>query len=192
MRLLTLAGKFLRIGATGFGGAMALIGLMQQELVEKSRAVSAEDFGNGVALGQILPGPVAVDCATYIGYRLRGTIGAVVTTCCLILPAFALMLVLAPLYLTYGKVPAVAGFFKGIGPAVVAVILAAAWRLGKRFVPDLRAGAIAVVALVCALLKANPILLILVAGLLGILIRGRAAEGGGQAGTGGATGGGAP
>ena len=169
MRLSTLAARFLHIGATGFGGPMALIGLMHSKFVEKRQEVSEETFAEGVALGQMLPGPVAVDCATHIGYRLLGFWGAVVSTGALILPAFALMLILTPFYFHYGRVPQVEGFFKGVGPAVVAVILAAAWRLGQKFVTDLASALIAVGTVAGALLKVNPILLILLGGLVGLL-----------------------
>jgi len=174
IKLTTLAARFLRIGATGFGGPMALMGLMQNLLVEKTGEVEADDLAEGIAIGQILPGPVAVDCATHLGYRLRGFIGALVSTGSLVLPAFLLMLVVTPLYLRYGKVPQVAGFFRGVGPAVVAVILAAAWRLGKKFIADYGAGAIAVLACVSTLFKLNPVFTILIAGGLGILVRARA------------------
>ncbi len=177
MKLTTLATRFLRIGATGFGGPMALMGLMQNLLVEKTKEVRAEEFAEGVALGQILPGPVAVSCATHLGYRLRGLLGAVVSTGGIVLPAFLLMLVITPLYMHYGTVPQVAGFFRGVGPAVVAVILAAAWRLGKKFVVDCGSGVIAAVVCVGAVLKLHPILLIVTAGALGVAIRGCSKEG---------------
>jgi len=178
MRLSTLAAEFLRIGATGFGGPMALIGLMQRRLVKEDGGVDAEDLAEGVAIGQMLPGPVAVDCATHIGYRVRGLLGAAVSTGALILPAFALMLVIAPLYLRYGRVPQVEGFFSGVAPAVVAVILAAAWRLGRKFITDSGAAVIGGLVLVGGLMRVSPILLIVAAGLLGVLIRGRTRPGG--------------
>ncbi|MBP8950986.1 MAG: chromate transporter [Armatimonadetes bacterium] len=170
MRLTTLAAKFLRIGATGFGGPMALVGLMQHQLVEKSGDVSEADFAEGVAIGQVLPGPVAVDCATHIGHRLRGLPGAVVSTVALILPAFLLMLVLTPLYLAHGKVPQVAGFFLGVGPAVLAIILATAWRMGAKNVTDRTGLLIAVAAGASTIAGANPAIVILAAGLAGLII----------------------
>jgi len=179
MRLHTLAAKFLRIGATGFGGPMALIGLMQQQLAQDDGPVSPDEFAEGVAIGQMLPGPVAVDCATHIGYRLRGLVGSLISTGALLLPAFALMLVAAPLYLRYGQLPQVAGFFKGVGPAVVAVIMAAAWRLGRKFIIDKAAAFITLVVAAGAIGGVNPILLILAAGLLGIALRGHKAGGDG-------------
>jgi chromate transporter len=177
MRIRTLAGQFLRIGATGFGGPMALIGLMHRNLVETREDVPEETFTEGLALGQMLPGPVAINCATYLGFRLRGLLGALVTAGGLILPAFLLMLVLSPLYLTYGQVPQVGGFFKGVAPAVVAVILAAGWRMGRKFVVDWRSGLVAGVVLVGSLVglvpgwpKASPALLVLLGGILGLVI----------------------
>ena len=172
MKLTTIAAKFLRIGATGFGGPMALMGLMEHHLVENSTEVSAEDFAEGVAVGQILPGPVAVDCATHIGYRLRGLPGAVISTGAIVFPAFALMLIVTPLYLRHGELPQVAGFFRGVGPAVVAVIIAAAWRLGRKFIADSRAAFIAIAVGIGAISGANAILLIVGAGILGIIVGG--------------------
>jgi hypothetical protein len=69
MRLTDLGARFLRIRSTGFGGPMALLGLMQQQLVERSDEVTPDDFADGVAVGQMLPGPVAVGCATFLGHR---------------------------------------------------------------------------------------------------------------------------
>jgi len=171
MRLTELGGRFLRIGSTGFGGPMALLGLMQQQLVERSDEVTQDDFADGVAVGQMLPGPVAVGCATFLGYRLRGLPGAIITTGALILPSFLLMLIIAPLYLKHGRIPAVSGFFLGVAPAVIAIIAFAGWRLGKSFITDWRSAIIGVLAAAAALLHAHPVLLILLGGFLGLVLR---------------------
>lgn len=171
MRLRTLAGRFLRVGSVGFGGPMALVGLMQEQLVEKDKEVSAEDFSTGVALGQILPGPVAIDCAIYLGYRLRGFLGACVAAGSVVLPPFLAMLVLTPMYLHYGAVPQVAGFFQGVAPAVIAVILMAGYNMASKFKFSFGAVVIAVVAGAGIVFKVNPVLLILLAGLAGIALR---------------------
>ena len=171
MRLTQLGARFLRIGSTGFGGPMALLGLMQQQLVERSDEVTQDDFADGVAVGQILPGPVAVGCATFLGYRLRGLPGAVIATGALILPSFVLMLIIAPLYLKHGQVPVVSGFFLGVAPAVIAIIAFAGWRLGKSFITDWRAAVVATLVAAAAIFKAPPVLLILLGGVLGLLLR---------------------
>lgn len=173
MKLWKMAGRFLRVGSMGFGGPMALVGLMQEQLVEKTQEVDPDDFATGVALGQILPGPVAVDCATYIGYRQRGFLGAIVSTVAVILPAFVLMLILTPLYFAYGTVPQVSGFFHGVAPAIVAVVIMAGYNLSQRFKFNTISIAIAVLAGVGLCLGVSPVLLILGAGLVGLLAHGR-------------------
>ncbi|MHB8993730.1 MAG: chromate transporter [Armatimonadota bacterium] len=173
MTLRTLATRFLRVGAMGFGGPMALIGLIHEQVVEKHQDVSEEEFSTGVALGQILPGPVAVDCATHIGHHLRGWAGASVAAGAMLLPAFLLMLVLTPLYLKYGRIPQVSGFFQGVAPAIIAVILMAGYNMAQKFKFTLGGVLIAVAAGVGMILKVNPVLLILLAGFAGIALRSR-------------------
>jgi chromate transporter len=156
MRLTTLALQFLRIGSTGFGGPMSLIGLMEHHIVRRTDKLTEEDLAQGVAIGQILPGPVALGCAAHLGYRLRGFVGAIVSVTAMILPPFLLMLVISPLYLKYGRVPQVAAFFHGVGPAVMAVILATAWRMSGKCIRTWVAGAIAAAACAAVILKAPP------------------------------------
>ncbi len=151
---------------------MALIGLMEQHLVERHKEVSQEVLAEGVAIGQILPGPVAVDCAAHIGYRLRGVLGAMVSAGSLMFPPFLIMMIATPLYLEHGRVPEAAAFFRGVGPAVVAVIVAAAWRLGQRFVTDLASALIAAAACAGVVLQHHPILIIIEAGVVGLLLQG--------------------
>lgn len=162
---------FARIGATGFGGAMALLSLMQEQAVERRKVATPEEFSEGVALGQLLPGPIVVDAVTHLGYCRRGWLGALVAAGALILPAFVLMLVLTPLYLKFGAIPQVSGAFRGIGGAVVAVILAAVWRMAQKSLTDVKAVLLAVGCfLVVAVLGANASLMVLLAGAVGILL----------------------
>jgi len=127
--LLQLAGVLLKVGATGFGGAMPMLALIHTEYLEKRRWVSQEEFDEAVMVGQIMPGPIAVDAITHLGYRLRGWPGALVSWFAFILPSFLLMLVLTLAYMRYGGIPQFVGIFKGLGAGVVAVIAAAAWRI---------------------------------------------------------------
>lgn len=167
--LWSLFGAFLRIGASGFGGMIALLGLLQEQMVERRKWVTAEEFNEGVAIGQILPGPIVVDTATHLGYRLHGWKGAVLSTLGLILPAFLLMLVLSPIYLRYGRLPQMSGVFWGIRAAVMAVIVAACYRLGRSSLRDWRSGLIAVGAFVgLTFFKIDAALLILLCGTGGL------------------------
>jgi len=169
--LLQLAGVLLKVGATGFGGAMPMLALVHTEYLEKRRWVTQEEFDEAVMVGQIMPGPIAVDAITHMGYKLRGWPGAIVSWFCFILPSFLLMVVLTLLYLRYGGVPQFVGLFRGLGAGVVAVIAAAAWRMGRPHLTDLRTACLMVGALLALLLlQANVVLLVILAGLAGILL----------------------
>ncbi|MYM37609.1 chromate transporter, partial [Duganella sp. FT94W] len=129
--LARLALLFLRIGCTSVGGFMAMVGVTQQVLCERRRLLPASALLDGLALASVLPGPVAVNVAAYAGYRLRGAAGAIVALLGAVLPAFLCMIVLGTLYLRYGQHPAVAPLLRGVGPAIVAIVLAAGWRLWR-------------------------------------------------------------
>lgn len=169
--LLPLAGVLLKVGATGFGGAMPMLALVHTEYVQKRRWVSQEEFDEAVMVGQIMPGPIAVDAVTHMGYRLRGWPGAIVSIISFILPSFLLMAALTLLYMQYGTIPQVSGIFRGLGAAVVAIILAAAWRMGKPHLKDPRSAALMLGAMLALLLlQANVVLLVILAGLAGIAL----------------------
>jgi len=169
--LLELAKVMLKVGATGFGGAMPILALVHTEYIEKRRWVNQEEFDEAVMVGQIMPGPIALDAITHMGYRLRGWPGAIVSWFSFILPAFLLMLVLTLAYLRYGSIPQVAGIFKGLGAGVAAVIAAAAWRMGKPHLKNPKTAFLMAAALLALLLlQANVVLLVLLAGLAGLLL----------------------
>jgi chromate transporter len=169
--LLQLAGVLLKVGATGFGGAMPMLALIHTEYLEKRRWVSQEEFDEAVMVGQIMPGPIAVDAITHLGYRLRGWPGALVSWFAFILPSFLLMVVLTLAYMRYGGIPQFVGIFKGLGAGVVAVIAAAAWRMGRPHLKDLRTAGLMVGALLALLLlQANVVLLVILAGLIGMAL----------------------
>ena len=162
---------FLKVGATGFGGAMPMLAMIHAEMVQKRGWVSQEEYDESVMVGQLLPGPVVVDAATYLGYRMRGWPGAAVAVTTFILPSFLMMLALTLIYLRYGEAPQLAGVFRGLGAAVVALILSAAWRMGKPALKDVRSAALMVGALVALLVfQTNVVLLVLLAGVAGIAL----------------------
>jgi len=123
---------FLKIGSTAFGGFMALISVVQNEVVERRRWLKAEDMLDGVSLATILPGPVAVNVVAYVGYRLRGGLGALVSVVGVTFTAFVLMLALSIAYFQWGSIPAVGRIFHGFMPAVAAIIVMAAWNMGRK------------------------------------------------------------
>jgi chromate transporter len=123
---------WLKLGFISFGGPAGQIALMHQELVEKRRWISEHRYLHGLNYCMLLPGPEAIQLAIYIAWLMHGIKGAVIAGVLFFLPAFALLSALAGAYLAWGDVPLVQGIFYGIKPAVVAVVLFAAWRIGSR------------------------------------------------------------
>ncbi|MEQ1661720.1 MAG: chromate efflux transporter [Thiobacillus sp.] len=123
---------WLKLGFISFGGPAGQIAMMHQELVEKRRWISEHRYLHGLNYCMLLPGPEAIQLAIYIAWLMHGIKGAVVAGVLFFLPAFALLSLLAGVYLAWGDVPLVKGIFYGIKPAVVAVVLFAAWRIGSK------------------------------------------------------------
>lgn len=163
---------FLRLGTTGFGGPIATVGYMQRDLVEQRGWINRQDFLDGVALGQAMPGPLAAQVAMWIGYLKRGSWGAIAVAAAFISPSFAMIVAAGALYSAYSDTGIVQALFYGIAPAVIAIIVIAAYKLLKLTDRrDWRLWAIsAVVFTVTALTGAEPIPLILGAGLLILLL----------------------
>lgn len=120
---------FLKLGALGFGGPIALVGYMQRDLVEDKKWVAREDYLEGLAFSQLCPGPLAAQLAKYLGWVHGGTLGATLAGAAFILPSFLMVLGLAALYVHYGHLEWIQGLFYGIGAAVSAIIVRSAWKL---------------------------------------------------------------
>lgn len=144
--LWSLFTSFLKIGSTAFGGFMALISVVENEVVERRKLLKHEDMLDGVSLATILPGPVAVNVVAYVGYRLRGGIGALVSVVGVTLTAFLLMVALSAAYFQWGSLPAVGRIFQGFLPAVTAIIVVAAWNMGRKTVKNARGLVLAALA----------------------------------------------
>ena len=138
---------FLKLGATAFGGFMALLSVIENLVVTRHQLLTHEDILDGLSLASILPGPVAIDVVAYIGYRLRGWIGAVVTTFAVLLPSFVLVVCLSVAYLQMGEIPAVDRAFQGFIPPVVAIIFNAAWRTSRKIIKSWQEVTITAVAI---------------------------------------------
>src|SRR5688572_26123145 len=113
---------FLRLGATGFGGPIALAGFMQRDLVEERKWIRPEDYTDGLALAQLAPGPLAAQLAIYLGFVRAGSVGATIVGICFILPSFLIVWAIAVAYVAYGGLPWMQALFYGIGAAVIGII----------------------------------------------------------------------
>ena len=147
-RLMGLAGYFLRLGATGFGGPVALCGLMERDLVELRRWLDAEQMRDIIAVCQTLPGPLAVQVGIFVGYQRCGFWGAWVSGWALILPASLMVAALAAAYVHLHGLPWLAAIIYGVSPAVIALILQSWWRLVRLGMQDRFQYAVAAVGLV--------------------------------------------
>jgi chromate transporter len=166
---------FLKIGATAFGGFMALISVVQHQIVERRKLLSQNEMLDGISLATILPGPVAVNVVAYAGYKLRGGLGALVCAVGVILPAFVLIVCLSEAYFRWGQVPTVNKLFLGFVPAVTAIIINVAWGMARKTKPGAAEMALGVAAFLLLVLKGGSytaLLVIAAAGLIGWLVFG--------------------
>lgn len=130
-RLRDLVLYFLKLGLTGFGGPVALIGYMQQDLVDRRRWFSREDYLHGLALAQLVPGPIAMQLAIYFGYLKGRVLGATAVAISFILFPFCIILLISVFYLKYKNLDWVHAVLYGMSAAVIGVVAIAAWRLAK-------------------------------------------------------------
>lgn len=164
---------FLRLGAVGFGGPIALVGYMQRDLVEERRWFSKQDYNEGLALAQLAPGPLAAQLAIYLGWVKGGTFGATGVALAFILPSFLMVLALSALYLELGGLPWMQGVFYGIGASVIAIIGRSAYKLATSTLGKdrLLGGIFAVSAVVTAWTESEIAWLFLLAGLVALAVK---------------------
>ena len=166
---------WLKLGFISFGGPAGQIALMHTELVERRRWISEGRFLHALNYCMLLPGPEATQLAVYIGWLLHRTRGGIVAGVLFILPSLLLLMGLGWIYLAYGHLPVLAGIMDGIKPAVVAIVLAAAWRLGSRTLRNWILAAIATLAFVAIAFLHLPFPLIVLgaalAGAVGVRLR---------------------
>lgn len=129
---------FLKIGAISWGGFMALISVVQKQLVEKDKKVADDVILDSISLASVLPGPLAFNVVSYLGYHLRGIKGALVSMVAILLPSFFLILILTYIYFIYDQLPAFNNFFLGVLPAVAAIIISVAINMTKKNIKDYR------------------------------------------------------
>lgn len=176
--LVQLFVSYLKIGFFGFGGGYAMLSLIHSEVVVRNGWLTNGEFSDIVAISQMTPGPIAINSATYIGYEVAGIWGSVVATTAVCLPALTIMMLLTRFFLRLRDNRYVRGVVQGMRPVVVGMIASAALLLifpasddGRSFI-DGWSWAIFGLTLLGSWRKINPILLIVVAGIAGVLIYG--------------------
>jgi chromate transporter len=176
-QLRSLAGLFLKLGLTAFGGPAAHIALMEEEVVRRRKWMDHEAFLELLGLCNLLPGPNSTELALAIGRAQGGWRGLMLAGLCFILPAALLTLGFAALYVTFGQVPATQGFLMGLKPVVLAIVAQAVWNLGRSALRTWRNVLLGLAVLAASFLGIQEALLILGAGAISLLLaRPRAAS----------------
>ncbi|MBY6201099.1 chromate efflux transporter [Maritalea mobilis] len=161
---------FGRIGLLSFGGPAAQIALMHRELVEDRPWLTETQYLNALSFCMLLPGPEAMQLATYAGWRLHGTLGGLIAGLFFVVPGALVILGLAALYATYGDIPLAEALFLGIKAAVIVIVAQALWRVSKKALSGTRAWALAITAFLGLFVFALPFpLIVLGAGLIGAM-----------------------
>ncbi|GAA5065965.1 chromate efflux transporter [Roseibacterium beibuensis] len=161
---------FGRIGLLSFGGPAAQIALMHRELVEDRPWLTEKQYLNALSFCMLLPGPEAMQLATYAGWRLHGTLGGLIAGLFFVVPGALVILALAALYATYGDIPLAEALFLGIKAAVIVIVAQALWRVSKKALSGRRAWALAIAAFLGLFVFALPFpLIVLGAGLIGAM-----------------------
>ena len=168
--LLQLFLTFLKIGAFTFGGGYAMIPLIQREAVEKQKWVTDEDVLEIIAIAESTPGPIAINAATFVGFRTCGFWGAFCSTFGVVLPSFVIITIISKVLQQFQQLLAVRYAFMGIRAGVLALILKALWGMSRKCPKHSLAYAIAALAFVLvALVKVNVMLVILLCARVGLI-----------------------
>ena len=170
---------FAKVGVMTFGGGMAMLPILQREVVENKGWATDEELVDYFAIGQCTPGIIAVNTATFVGQKQRGVVGGIVATLGIVFPSLLIITVLAGVINSFSHLDWVQHAFAGIRVAVCALVLQSVWKMAKKGVVDLPTGVILVVTFAAvAFFGVSPVLMVVIATAAGILInvvRGRRA-----------------
>lgn len=171
--LFSLFLTFLKIGLFAYGGGYAMIPLIQHEMVTSNSWLATSEFLQIITVAEMTPGPIAVNLATFTGYKLAGFPGALVSTTGVILPSFCLVLILTKVFLWIKDNPKVKGLLVGLRSAVLALIIFAAVSIGKTALLDFKVVGIALACFAILLwLDPHPAVVIAIGGGAGVLLLG--------------------
>ncbi len=171
MVYLKLFWEFIKIGAFTFGGGYAMIPLIEREIVNKYHWLTMEQFTDLIAIAEMTPGPVAINSATFIGYKVAKFWGAIMATMGVVLPSFLIIWAIASVFFQFQNNPAVQAVFKGLRPAVLGLIIVAALSISKTSILAGYKSLFIVIGTVIALsiFKIHPILVLISCAIIGII-----------------------
>lgn len=171
--ILKLFFAFLKIGAFSFGGGYAMLPFIEREIVDSNNWLSMPEFMDIIGISQMTPGPVAINSATFVGYKIQGVIGSVAATLGVVLTSFILVSIISKTLEKFKNSVTVKAALLGMRPVLIALILSAFLELAKESYLDVKS--LIITAIIGGLLlskKIHPILIIVVAAVLGIILYG--------------------
>ena len=171
VRLMELAGLFLKLGTISFGGPAAHIAMIESEIVRKRQWVTKQQFLDMLGAANLIPGPTSTEMAINTGFVRAGWAGLCIAGASFIVPAAVITGVFAWAYVRFGSLPQTAAVLAGIKPAVIALIAIAIWRLGKTALKDTGLVVLGIAALAAFLVGINPILILFGGGFIGMAAR---------------------
>ena len=160
-----------KIGAFTFGGGYAMLPFIQKEIVEKNNWISSTEFTDIIGISQMTPGPVAINSATFVGYKINGVIGSIVATFGVITTSFILVIIINRVLDKFKESKTVKSALLGMRPALIALIIYAFWDLAIDAYKDWKSIVITlIIAVVLWSKKVHPILVIVIAAILGLVL----------------------
>ena len=164
---------FAKVGVCTFGGGYAMLPILQREIVEKKGWATDEDLTDYFAIGQCTPGIIAVNTATFVGHKLKGIPGSILTSLGVVFPSVVIISIIAAFLANFADIPVVQHALNGVNAAVVALIFSSVIKLGKSTLKDALSIMIFLAVLVLAFAAGlSPVVLIVAAGLTGYVVRG--------------------
>ena len=170
--LIDLFFTFCRIGGLTFGGGYAMLPIIQKEIVEEKKWATEEEVLDYYAVGQCTPGIIAVNTATFIGYKVHGIIGAIVATLGVVFPSLIIITIIAALLKNFANYSIVQHAFSGIRVVVIALIVSAILKLGKTSIKNSTTLIIAIIAFILvAFVNLSPIYIVIAAACIGLILK---------------------
>ena len=165
--------SFARVGVLTFGGGLAMLPMLQREIVERRSWADEDELADYFAIGQCTPGIIAVNTATFVGYKQGGVLGGIAATFGVVFPSFVIITVIAALLSNFADIPAVQNAFAGVRVCVCVLILNAVVKLWRKSVKGIVGIAIfAIVFIGAAFTDISPVVFVVIAGAAGVIIKG--------------------
>ena len=168
--ILDLFLAFFKIGLFSFGGGYAMLPFIQEQTIEVHGWLTTPEFLDILGIAQVTPGPISINTATFVGYRLAGLGGALTSTLAVILPSFIIVMIISFFFKKFQTSKLIQDIFKGLRPIVLGLVASAAVDIGREVFTDYKAVIISIIIfLLLTFKKMNTIVLIVLAGVLGVL-----------------------